>query len=106
MLLAYDYAQLPGYEARCVTFGAPRLGDADFVECFMAVVPHMARFLNKLDPVPRTPANSSDPNDDGPHAAQMLAATLEKHQVAAGISGYHHVCPGYKLDPETSRTAY
>ncbi|CAE8605436.1 unnamed protein product, partial [Polarella glacialis] len=102
-LAAYDLAFLSNvsYEPRCVTWGCPRVGDAEFVAALRQKVPRMARFLNKLDPVPRLPSNPEDPNDDGP-LLEVLRAALAQSQQVLGAAGYHHPCPGVQLDVESS----
>lgn len=60
ILASYDLGCSGKYSVRCVTWGCPRVGDADFVAACAKVAPQMARFLNKFDPVPRLLSNPHD----------------------------------------------
>mmetsp|Transcript_18296 Transcript_18296/g.33632 ORF Transcript_18296/g.33632 Transcript_18296/m.33632 type:complete len:426 (-) Transcript_18296:235-1512(-) len=100
-LLAYTVA-LHGCETRCVTWGAPRVGDIDFRDAYRAVVPSTVRFVNRSDPVPRVPFNPEDPYDDGVVLAGRLSNWLQKAHTVANAKDYCHVCKGTALGIEKS----
>eukprot|EP00931_Biecheleriopsis_adriatica_P044783 TRINITY_DN25646_c0_g1_i1.p1 TRINITY_DN25646_c0_g1~~TRINITY_DN25646_c0_g1_i1.p1 ORF type:complete len:1162 (-),score=261.61 TRINITY_DN25646_c0_g1_i1:63-3044(-) len=106
MFCAQDFAVRFGWDARCVTFGAPRLGDIEYCRTFNADVPCMARFINKMDPVPRLPTNPDDPHDDGALLTGLLSTAFALPQKALTSDGdgmyYHHNCRSVQLDPGTS----
>merc|ERR1712224_789396 len=90
-LAAYDFTVFLGYTTRSVTFGCPRVGDADFVIAYGTAVPETARFVNKLDPICRLPMNTADENDDGTVIGSFLRNVMEavtkKPSKALGMQG-------------------
>lgn len=99
MLAAYDLSLALDAEARVVTWGSPRLGDKDFRACYLKVVKHTARFVNKFDPVPRVPPDPAEPaTNDADAVSAFLASLLRRQQEKFGAVGFCSVCPSYQLD--------
>lgn len=90
--------------AELVTFGGPRVGNADFCACAAKRIGRVERFVNLRDPVPKVPLNlphfqyaelgvplafdSEGAVKDNPHAAHSLATYL------------HFIDPTQPIDPE------
>ncbi|CAE7813559.1 unnamed protein product, partial [Symbiodinium sp. KB8] len=106
MLCAYDFAHNYGWEAWCVTWGTPRLGDAAFAAAFQRLVPRMARFINKMDVVACLPANPKDPNDNNRKVSTVLSTAFSPLQKAMQAHDYRHVCTAVILDPTTSKSLH
>lgn len=55
MAAMYTACKLPELKQfiSVVTFGAPQVGDGNFVQYFDATIPHSVRVVNPIDPVPR-----------------------------------------------------
>jgi len=96
-LAAQDVAAIPGCEVRVVTWGSPRVGDADFARAYGAAAPSTARFVIRADVVPRVPSNPSDPHDDGAVLGSQLRALLRMPHEAVGAADYVHVCASTQL---------
>ncbi|CAJ1373817.1 unnamed protein product [Effrenium voratum] len=107
-LFAYDLSQSAGHvwEIRCVTFGSPRIGNAEFANDCYEAVPRMARYINKMDLPSSLPANKQDPYDNSKRVSSLLAALSSSMQSAMKASDYQHVCPCLILDPSTSSKLY
>merc|ERR1712232_1087064 len=101
-LAAYDITTFCGYDVHCVTWASPRVGDAAFVAAYQAAVKRTARFLTRMDVVPRLPINPGDENDDGAVLSGIRTALAVVTSSAPGrmlgVNGYHHVCKGCVLD--------
>jgi len=105
-LAAYDVAVFVGYDVHCVTWASPRVGNKAFVDAYKAVVKKTARFLTRLDIVPRLPVNPADEHDDGA-VLGILRSVLATVKSSApgrmlGMDGYRHVCKGTVLDVGSS----
>ncbi|CAE7604687.1 unnamed protein product, partial [Symbiodinium natans] len=97
MLACLDLVTCRGFAAECVTWGSPRVGDANFAALYAAAVPRTARFVNRFDVVPKLPANHQD--EEAPGVLQRrLSAWLRAPQEHIGAGGYVHVCPAVELD--------
>ncbi|CAJ1417160.1 unnamed protein product [Effrenium voratum] len=95
MLACYDLATSRGLRCECVTWGAPRVGDAACGALLQQL--RLARFVNRFDVVPRLPASQEDEADQG-YLQQQLSSLLGVHQQRLGASGYVHPCPALELD--------
>jgi len=96
-LAAYDFACILGQEVRTITWGSPRVGDAEFVASYQTAVLKTARFVMKADIVPRLPSNPSDANDDGSVLGPLVRSMLKRPHDAIGVGDYVHVCRGTSL---------
>eukprot|EP00930_Biecheleria_cincta_P071351 TRINITY_DN58860_c0_g1_i1.p1 TRINITY_DN58860_c0_g1~~TRINITY_DN58860_c0_g1_i1.p1 ORF type:complete len:1129 (+),score=210.06 TRINITY_DN58860_c0_g1_i1:48-3389(+) len=105
-LAAYDLTSKFSCELHVVTWGCPRIGDAEFAASCRETLPRMVRFVTKMDPVPRLPLNPQDPYDDGALISEFLSGSLAKTQVVVGAVGYCHVCPSVMLDRKTSNALH
>jgi len=96
-LVAYDFACTLRQEVRTITWGSPRVGDAQFVASYQAAIRATARFVMKADVVPRLPSNPSDANDDGEVLGPWVRNLLKRPHDALGVGDYAHVCRGTTL---------
>jgi len=101
-LCAYDLATSEGYVARCVTWGCPRVGDAEFAQAYISAVPATARFVQRADIVPRIPTNPADPYDDGAVLGTTIRDWVHEQHEAAGVHEYVHVCKSTQIGPDIS----
>jgi len=103
-LCAYDLAASSdfsylGADVSCVTWGSPRVGDAEFAASYRSAVPRTARFVTRMDIVPRLPVNPQDPNDDGEVLGGRIQAYLLGQQARITSGDFHHVCKSMLLGP-------
>merc|ERR1711924_552055 len=99
-LTAYEIATLYRYDVRCITFGCPRIGDAEFAKAYAAAVPSTIRFVNKADSLPRTPVNPADPYDDAEALGRKWL--LDGSSTVYEAAEYVHVCRGTVLGQDIS----
>jgi len=102
---AYDLAAR-GCAVFAVTWGSPRVGDADFVASYTSSVPRTLRFITKFDPVPRLPPSDSDPiNNEADLLHKGIGFVLTRPQTMLGAKGYHHVVRQTQLDDGLASSA-
>lgn len=106
-LCAYDFAcSRKTWEARCITWGCPRVGNGEFARACLEVVPKCGRYINKMDLPSCLPVNPKDPHDYSNPVRSMLSGASSPLFKALKVSDCEHVCPCVVLDPDTSSTLH
>lgn len=106
MMACYDLRSCRGFGCECVTFGAPRLGDAVFAQLFREEGIKLARMVNRFDVVPRLPSNHEDEvSGDQGMLQQQIHWWLGGVQERRNASGYVHFCAPVELDASAAAAA-
>eukprot|EP00434_Breviolum_minutum_P015786 symbB.v1.2.013908.t1/scaffold935.1/size150374/5 len=106
MMACYDLSSCRGFRCECVTWGAPRLGDASFAQLFKEQKIKLARMVNRFDVVPRLPSNQEDEvSGDQGMLQQRIHSWLGGVQERRNASGYVHFCAPMDLDATAAGAA-